>query len=309
MKLHFCYRRWDLCSVLSGVNISVGEHAARKKSGYEGFRNIYGRRCRIMQRAAARCQWEAAMNDEIEMTDEGIKRLEELGDETWLGRMRKRLGKNIPSWNHYSLACQAAAKYGLDEALVCALCEVESSWMPWAVRHEAGYKWLIDFHRMTLKEAYSDVSLIDADQNWWVFEVDVIHPPGDAHTELLFQQTSWGLLQIMGAVARERGFRGWLTELCDPQVNLEWGCKHLRWMIDHNNAYGLPDYRIKPEDLAAAWNGGKARIVNCPECGGVGIKTVTYEGPWNCLYCHGTGKAYANEDYVKRVVRAMEHYK
>ena len=88
-------------------------------------------------------------------------------------------------------------------------------------------------------------------------------------------------MQIMGAVARERGFRGWLTELCDPQANLEWGCKHLRWMIDHNNAYGLPDYRIKPEDLAAAWNAGKARFVD--------------------------GK-YTNQSYVDRVVKAMEGY-
>jgi len=102
-----------------------------------------------------------------------------------------------------------------------------------------------------------------------------------AGTERILQRTSWGLMQIMGAVARERGFRGWLTELCDPQANLEWGCKHLRWMIDHNNAYGLPDYRIKPEDLAAAWNAGKARFVD--------------------------GK-YTNQSYVDRVVKAMEGY-
>ena len=52
-------------------------------------------------------------------------------------------------------------------------------------------------------------------------------------------------------------------------------------MIDHNNAYGLPDYRIKPEDLAAAWNGGKARFVD--------------------------GK-YTNQSYVDRAVKAMEGY-
>ena len=291
MKLHFCYRRWDLCSVLSGVNISVGEHAARKKSGYEGFRNIYGRRCRIMQRAAARCQWEAAMNDEIEMTDEGIKRLEELGDETWLGRMRKRLGKNIPSWNHYSLACQAAAKYGLDEALICALCEVESGWNSWAVRHEAGYEWLVGFERLPLMESLElhRVPIFDAGNGRWEsdktilqkFEGVFINDPASLQTELLAQQTSWGLMQFMVAVARERGFRGWLTELCDPAVNLEWGCRHLRWMIDHNNAYGLPDYRIKPEDLAAAWNAGMRVVVD--------------------------GK-YKNQPYVDRVLKAMEGY-
>jgi len=194
------------------------------------------------------------------------------------------------------LAREAATKHGLDPALVCALCEVESSWIPWAVRHEPGYRWLWGL-------TYDDYP---TEPRWLAKEVQL--RGYTAGTERILQRTSWGLMQIMGAVARERGFRGWLTELCDPAVNLEWGCRHLRWMIDHNNAYGLPDYRITPEDLAAAWNGGKARIVNCPECGGVGIKTVTYEGPWNCLYCHGTGKAYANQSYVDRVVRAMEGY-
>jgi len=194
----------------------------------------------------------------------------------WNQSMRKRELTDIASG--------AAKFYDLDRALVCALCEVESGWNPWAVRHETGYRWIIGFHKMTLAEAYSDISFIDVDENWWAFEPQVINEfPGSAQTELLMQQTSWGLLQIMGATARERGFRGWLTELCDPQVNLEWGCRHLRWMLDHNNAYGLPDpYRpTGPEDLAAAWNWGSRVVVD--------------------------GK-YANEDYVKRVRKAMEGY-
>jgi len=141
-----------------------------------------------------------------------------------------------------------------------------------------------------------------------------------AGTERILQRTSWGLMQIMGAVARERGFRGWLTELCDPAVNLEWGCRHLRWMVDHNNTYGLPDYRIKPEDLAAAWNGGKARLERCSICGGCGQSqkphrhTISSEFPVvkdtqrPCENCHGTGKAYANQFYVDRVMAAMEGY-
>jgi len=187
-------------------------------------------------------------------------------------------------------AREAAGKYGLDPRLICALCEVESAWIPWAVRHEAGYKWTIYFTREPNKDHGNNPQTFpDAAGNEW-------HPRTGSlltllgglatsyarvHTELLNQQTSWGLLQIMGAVARERGFRGWLTELCDPSINLEWGCRHLRWMMDHNNAYGLPDFGIKPEDLAAAWNAGTRIVID--------------------------GK-YKNQPYVDRVLRAMEGY-
>ena len=169
------------------------------------------------------------------------------------------------------LADTIAKKHGLDPALVCALCEVESSWIPWAVRYEPKYRWLYNLQ--------GGIS------------VDVgLYEPEEA-TEAVQQKISWGLLQIMGAVARERGFRGWLTELCDPTVNLEWGCKHLRWMELNADSYGIElcadvstvPTRLcgLPQSLAAAWNGGKARIVD--------------------------GK-YVNEDYVKRVVRAMVNY-
>ena len=42
------------------------------------------------------------------------------------------------------IASGAAKFYDLDRAPVCALCEVESAWNPWAVRHEAGHEWLVD---------------------------------------------------------------------------------------------------------------------------------------------------------------------
>ena len=180
------------------------------------------------------------------------------------------------------LAREAAGRYGLDPRLICALCEVESSWIPWAVRHEVGYEWLVGF-----KRGYSGTgktNLLDACNRWYVVSETERYAGFDCaklQTELLMQQTSWGLMQIMGGTARERGFRGWLTELCDPAVNLELGCRHLRWMIDHNNAYGLPDFRIKPEDLAAAWNGGTRVVMD--------------------------GK-YKNQSYVDRVVKAMEGY-
>ena len=180
------------------------------------------------------------------------------------------------------LAREEAAKHGLDPALICALCEVESSWIPWAARHEAGYRWLYEFDPE--KGGTDKYTITDLRQNRWRPAIHIgTNPAGSTMpTELIMQQTSWGLLQIMGATARERGFRSWLTELCDPQVNLEWGCRHLRWMVDHNNAYGLPDYRVKPEDLAAAWNTGSVR--------------------------RGDDGELINVDYVRRAAKAMEGY-
>ena len=175
------------------------------------------------------------------------------------------------------LAREAATKYGLDPRLICALCEVESGWNPRAVRHEAGYRWLWGAQHQELFDETPTREFMEMKSRLGI----------ELKTEKFCQQTSWGLLQIMGAVARERGFRGWLTELCDPTVNLEWGCKHLRWMLDHPLDYGLSIAQgpavLKGTlaDLAAAWNGGTRVVVD--------------------------GK-YKNQPYVDRVVRAMEGY-
>lgn len=51
-------------------------------------------------------------------------------------------------------------------------------------------------------------------------------------TEKRARAFSYGLLQIMGQVARENGFKGdYLTELCDPAINLAIGCAHLRRLL------------------------------------------------------------------------------
>ena len=54
-------------------------------------------------------------------------------------------------------------------------------------------------------------------------------PPGvSMATEQICRATSWGLMQIMGQVARERGFTGkFLSELCQPEIGLLWAMLHL----------------------------------------------------------------------------------
>ena len=43
-------------------------------------------------------------------------------------------------------------------------------------------------------------------------------------------------MQVMGAVARERGFRGpFLTELSEVEANLFWGCAHLGHLLEWAN--------------------------------------------------------------------------
>lgn len=49
-------------------------------------------------------------------------------------------------------------------------------------------------------------------------------------TEARCRAMSWGLFQIMGAVARERGFEGrFLPKLCEPEINGRIARKHLLW--------------------------------------------------------------------------------
>jgi soluble lytic murein transglycosylase-like protein len=147
---------------------------------------------------------------------------------------------------------EAAAKHKLDPNLVEAIVVVESSGDPWAWNPEPHYRYLWDvrrsrpFRRLTPAEIASqippsDFSALagDRDQEWWA------------------QQASWGLMQIMGAVARENGFKGrFLTELSDPVVNLEYGCKHLaglmRWA------------KWNATQALAAYNGGRAGNVTPP---------------------------------------------
>ena len=79
-------------------------------------------------------------------------------------------------------------------------------------------------------------------------------PDDDYHDEH-GRAVSWGLMQIMGQVARERGFRGKFNELLQPEVGLYWGCRqlnvlHARYFKKHGWA-----------GVIAAYNAGSPRKV------------------------------------------------
>lgn len=143
-----------------------------------------------------------------------------------------------------NLATAAADNAGLDRKLVKAVIEKESTWNPWAWNPEPKYHYFWDVkadkpwrqptkEEMLSKYPPSDFKTLrgDTDQEWWA------------------QQASWGLMQVMGAVARECGFKGdYLTELNDIEVGLRFGCRHLaKKMHEAGQDVGK---------ALLAWNGG-----------------------------------------------------
>ena len=129
--------------------------------------------------------------------------------------------------------------------LIEALVLTESAGDTWAYNPEPKYRYFWD-----VKQGRPFRALTEA-------EIDRKTPPadfptlaGDRDQEWWAQQASWGLCQIMGAVAREHGFIGkYLPALCDPAVNLALAVKHLSGLLkwsEGNEAQAL-----------AAYNGGK----------------------------------------------------
>jgi len=146
------------------------------------------------------------------------------------------------------LIVATADRFKLPQGLVLAVVEQESSFDPWSWNPEPRYRYLWDvlmqrpFRKLTPAEIASEIPPKDfraykgvpADAEWWG------------------QQASWGLMQIMGAVARERGFMGrFLSQLCDPPEGLKYGCIHLA-------AY-LRRYK-DPFRALEAYNGGPGAV-------------------------------------------------
>jgi soluble lytic murein transglycosylase-like protein len=117
------------------------------------------------------------------------------------------------------LARAASIRHGLDAALVCAVIEQESAWDTNAIRYEPG------------------------------FRARYVAPLQLTPSEEIARSISWGLLQVMGQVAREHDFDGkFLSALCDPTVGIEIGCRVLAAKLS-----------AAPGDLSRGlqlWNGG-----------------------------------------------------
>jgi len=121
----------------------------------------------------------------------------------------------------------AAGRHNLPPEIVRAIVAVESGGNPWAARYEPGYRW-------TIPKAKRPATCTQA-------------------TEDVLQSMSLGPMQVMGAVARELGHRGWLTDLCFWEDGLEYGCAHLaKLKARYFDKHGWPG-------VVAAYNAGSPR--------------------------------------------------
>ena len=117
----------------------------------------------------------------------------------------------------------------LDVDLVWAIVMTESGGDPWAMRYEPRYRYLVNARTRQPFRTLSPEERVSA-----TAPADFLPPAGvSADTEWTAQRTSWGLMQVMGAVARELGHKGPLSALCSPAVGVTLGCRvlagHLAW--------------------------------------------------------------------------------
>jgi len=132
-----------------------------------------------------------------------------------------------------------------NRALVSALVAVESGGDVFASRYEPHYSYLWDV-------------VVDSPRR-----CEDVYRPNDFkgvagvtshHTEFVQQRTSWGPIQIMGAVAREYGYKGSFAALCGD-LGIRYGIWHLLMLKRRLESKGL----CRQGDLIAAYNGGWAR--------------------------------------------------
>jgi hypothetical protein len=114
----------------------------------------------------------------------------------------------------------------IDFNVISTIIHVESSWRPNSARYERKYAWTKDI------EKFSKLHGITKD------------------TEMGFQKTSWGLMQVMGGTARDIGYSGWLPDLCDPEIGVHVGCEYFQ------NVCGQ---YLDIRDQFAAYNGGSIK--------------------------------------------------
>lgn len=107
----------------------------------------------------------------------------------------------------------------IDIKLIAAICEQESGWNPWAMRFEPE------------------------------FLQEYVAPDAGSDTERIARATSWGLMQVMGQVAREFGYDGpYLSALCEPSTGLQWGARVLARKLTRAGG--------NVETALLLWNGG-----------------------------------------------------
>ncbi len=139
---------------------------------------------------------------------------------------------------------EKAAHYALDPLLIAAIILVESEQDPFAFRYENQF-----FNTYIRGKKREDLG------GTW--------PCCDTHSledmeERKLRACSFGLMQLMGQVARELGFKGlYLRELWEPNINIELGCKKLaRDLVRIRSKNPAVVGVVLTRKLLLKWNGG-----------------------------------------------------
>ena len=111
-----------------------------------------------------------------------------------------------------------AEAYHLDPLIVAAQIWTESDGNPWATRYEPNWRYFWKGGPLFDKSKSRDTNRRIA--------LNLLGP-----TEFHLQSMSLGLMQIMGAVARERGLHGDFAQLYNPEIGIAHGCLHLEILL------------------------------------------------------------------------------
>lgn len=167
----------------------------------------------------------------------------------------RRLIEAVSRWR--PIVLQRAKQHGLRPIVVAAIVARESSGNPWAYNPEPAYEHLWD-----LRDNAPYRRLTGTERRAAGPPVGFPSPSGaDADAEFWGQRASWGLMQVMGAVAREVGFSDpFLTKLCDPEHGIEFGCRALAMFGARMMKLGSHS----EDAMVAAYNGGFKGNLNAP---------------------------------------------
>ncbi len=116
-----------------------------------------------------------------------------------------------------------SAIYCVEAELIAAIIVQESSGNQYAARYEPKWKYWADPER-------------------WALDLKCT-----LETERIGQATSHGYMQVMGAVARELGFKDWFAKLYLPKYNIAVGTKKLSTLMEK--------FR-EPSQVISAYNAG-----------------------------------------------------
>lgn len=127
------------------------------------------------------------------------------------------------------LIIKSAEQFRLDANLISAVIRIESSGNPDAIRFEP--RWHL-FNNPQFYASHLGIERTDEEKH---------------------QATSWGLMQVMGAVARDLGFTDHMEMLLVPELGVFYGCKKLKKLFERYHT---------EEDVVSAYNQGNNRMAN-----------------------------------------------